>query len=178
MPRITAASTSSSSGISIPWKGLAAVIVIVSALGYAWHQYEQLHPTVAKQQQAEAAAARTAMRNDEMFKAIGLTEAQKKKLDELASTTTSPQTLFRDMTRVLTPDQRDKLREEAKARHDRREVRLKRVFGDDVELAKEKDKQLREKMAQRRRDAAKVQSPGSTPIATPAPVQQSPTAGS
>jgi hypothetical protein len=173
----------------IPWKGLFAFLVIACATGYAWYQYERLHPsprrvaaTAAANGRAKAKQPDPRARLEETVKALNLTPDQRKKVEAIAAETTDPARIMRTVSRdVLTSEQREMARElrakdreeaerrrqEQQQRRTQADARARRMLGTDYDAARRLNEQVRQREAARRAAAGMTPKPGRAP-ATPA----------
>ena len=177
----------------IPWKAVFALLVTACAMGYAWYQYERLHPSptrrataAAAERRAKADAAKKAAdpktRLDEAMKAVNLTPEQQKKVEAIAAETTDPARLMRTVARdVLTSEQRELAKqfratkkeeaaqrnEQQKQRRAKADDRARRMLGGDYEAAKRLNEEMRQRDAARRAAAGLTPAPARSQARNP-----------
>lgn len=154
MPSIGASDFSSGTSWSIPWKGLAVGLVMLSAGGYAWYQYERLHPKPAPIVQSPVQKIVTEFQNDPvkaLDTRVGLSPDQKTQVADILKDTTNPLQRIQRVAKVLKPEQKEKLKAlreqfagERRKRSAEQKTRMAKYFpGGDMEFAKQAAERMR-----------------------------------
>lgn len=186
MTRLQTDFSRSGSGLSIPWKVIALVLLIGGVWAYVGYKYVQYRvpnrtPTqmTSSRNKASASPARSTARSQRtnpsqqllaLVKQLDLSETQTARIEKIAAETTAPRTLRAQVGKILTPEQKaqlKRLQEEAAAKRSEqqkaRAARMQKYYGNDAQYAQQADAAIRQQREERRRAAQRQVTP--TPAA-------------
>ena len=156
----------------IPWKALAAVAVIGCAWAFVWHRYQQLHPDASKAWLSRGDALPTGKGGPlrDIGREIQVTPDQAQEIATIAMETTNPLAFAKDAMSVLNAEQRAKvtkmlpqlMAKGPQMQKQAAEKRQKLLPGNDLQVAREGNRRIREETRRRKEaaEAAKQQAAG------------------
>ncbi|MFH0792776.1 MAG: hypothetical protein V2A74_01955 [bacterium] len=171
MPSIRPIEPESSSGL-FSGKMLLLLLLILGTLGYAGYQYLRLrHPAPTPVAGPASSSRLENLRGDQLLERLNLTATQKDQIASLKKNETDPAKLRRATLKLLTPTQRDKLRDLRQFQAEKKKERTAKYYpGSELAIAKEADKKVKQQTEQRRKAAQSArQKPKAAPTPTPAP---------
>jgi len=172
MPSLRPTEPESSSGL-FSGKMILLYLLILGTVAYAVNQYMRLrHPAPTPVANPSASARLANLKGDALYQRLGLTSKQKEQIADLKKKETDPAKLRRETAKLLTPDQREKLKMIRDFQAEKRKERKAKFYpGSDLEIAKEGNQKIKDQTEQRRKaaQAAKAAAQKPKPAPTPTP---------
>jgi hypothetical protein len=150
---------------AVPWKAILAVLVIAGAWAFVWQKFRELHPDPAKARVSRGDSMPPGGANPlrDIGRQIQVTPDQAQEIVTIAMETTNPLLFAKDAMAVLTPDQRDKVAKMlpqlmANSRQMQQQAQAKRqklLPGNDLRVAIEGNRRIREETRRRKEAAAR-----------------------